>query len=336
MQIGFHASHEEWPPGELLRQMQRAEAAGFRAAMCSDHSHPWSEVQGQSGNAWCWLGAAMARSELTFGTVCAPGQRYHPATVAQAAATLAEMFPARFWLGVGSGEFLNEHVTGAPWPSKPLRQARLKECVDILRALWAGETVNHRGLVTVQDARLYTRPETAPKVIGAALSPATAKWMAPWVDGLITAGSRAEDLAKVVAAFRDNGGSDKPMYLQTAIAFARTQEEARTEAHRLWRQAVLSPDQLSDGTSPHEFDSMTRDTTLDAVEHALRVSCEVDQHRRWLLEDAALGFETVYVHFIGSDVDRAMDTFAVELLPEFHVSNAPSSANLKEMTVLED
>ena len=129
--------------------------------MCSDHFHPWTERQGQSGFAWAWLGAAMQATRLPFGVVYAPGQRYHPAIVAQAAATLAEMFPGRLWVAMGTGQNLNEHITGQPWPPKPDRQARLKEAVDVIRALWAGETVNHDGRwFHVKDARLYTRPES--------------------------------------------------------------------------------------------------------------------------------------------------------------------------------
>jgi coenzyme F420-dependent glucose-6-phosphate dehydrogenase len=116
--IGYHASHEQFRPGDLLRYVQLAEQAGFGAAMCSDHFHPWSERQGQSGFAWAWLGAALEATSLSFGLVNAPGQRYHPAIIAQAAATLADMFPGRFWIAVGSGQALNEHITGERWPSK--------------------------------------------------------------------------------------------------------------------------------------------------------------------------------------------------------------------------
>src|SRR4051812_46503482 len=163
--IGYHCSHEQFSPGELLGYVRRAEQAGFRAAMCSDHFHPWLPEQGQSGFAWAWLGAALQATTLPFGAVNAPGQRYHPAIIAQAAATLAEMFPERFWLALGTGQLLNEHVTGDPWPEKPERRARLKEAVGVMRALWAGETVVHDGLVRVREARLYSRPASPPRVI---------------------------------------------------------------------------------------------------------------------------------------------------------------------------
>ena len=159
--IGLHASHEQIPPSRLLAAVRHAEAAGFDAAMCSDHFSPWSERQGESGFAWSWLGAALEATELSLGCVNAPGQRYHPAIIAQAAATLAEMYPGRFWVALGSGEASNEHITGERWPDKATRNARLRECVDVMRALFAGEVVDHDGLVTVDRARLWTLPASS-------------------------------------------------------------------------------------------------------------------------------------------------------------------------------
>ena len=136
--IGIHASHEQIPPSGLLNAMCEAEAAGFERAWSSDHFSPWSERQGESGFAWSWLGAALHATSMPYGVVNAPGQRYHPAIVAQAAATLAEMFPGRLSVALGTGEFSNEHITGEPWPGKQVRNARLRECVDVIRALFAG------------------------------------------------------------------------------------------------------------------------------------------------------------------------------------------------------
>ena len=317
MQIAFHASHEQWPPSILLRYVRRAEEAGFAAGMCSDHFNPWTEEQGQSGFAWSWLGAALATTKLSFGTVCAPGQRYHPAIIAQAAATLAEMFPGRFWLAVGSGEALNESITGEPWPAKQVRNARLKECVDIMRALWSGQVVNHKGLVHVVDAKLYTRPEQPPKVIGAVLSEDTARWMGPWVDGIITAGRDADDLRKIVAAFREAGGEGKPVFLQNAISFGRTEEESLLEAHREWRHSALDPQPIADLPTPWAFAAATRDITAEQVQDRLRVSADVRRHVEWLHEDMETGFDVVYIHQVARNVDRFIDVFASEVLPHF-------------------
>jgi G6PDH family F420-dependent oxidoreductase len=156
---GLHASHEQTHPTELLAAVIRAEQAGFDAAMCSDHFSPWSERQGQSAFAWSWLGAALQATSLPFGVVNAPGQRYHPAIIAQAIGTLAAMYPGRFWAALGTGEASNEHITGDGWPRKEQRSARLRESIDVIRALLAGEEVSHDGLVRVDRARVWTRPQ---------------------------------------------------------------------------------------------------------------------------------------------------------------------------------
>jgi coenzyme F420-dependent glucose-6-phosphate dehydrogenase len=317
MKIGFHASHEQWPPGTLLDYVRRAEQAGFAAGMCSDHFHPWLEAEGHSGFAWSWLGAALTATNLSFGTVCAPGQRYHPAIVAQASSTLAQMFPGRFWLAVGSGEALNENITGDPWPTKDERTARLKECVDVIRALWAGETVNHSGLVHVVDAALYSRPDKPPLLIGAALTPETARWMGSWADGLITAGRDPKDHRRIVEAFREAGGDGKPLFLQSAISFAATDEEARRQAHREWRHCTLDGDQIANLATPRAFEAATGKVSMDDVAARLRVSADVQRHIAWLREDVETGFDVVYVHQIARNVERFIETFGSEVLLNF-------------------
>ena len=314
--IGFHASHEQWPPSALLRFLKQAEQAGFDAGMCSDHFHPWSRQQGQSGFTWSWLGAALQASKLSLGTVCAPGQRYHPTIIAQAAATLAEMFPGRFWLAVGSGEALNEVITADPWPDKNARNARLKECIDVMRALWAGETVDFQGHVRVKDAKLYTRAEQPPKIIGAALSTETAEWMGSWTDGLITVGSQAGELRKIIDAYRHGGGGGKPIFLQVALSFAATEEQAVQEAHQQWRQCALDPSQLADLPTPEAFDAATRSISPQEVKKLLRVSADVQYHLAWLRELTELRFNGIYLHQVARDMDRFIDTFGTKILPE--------------------
>src|SRR5690606_24476634 len=166
-----------------------------------------------------WLGAALASTGLTFGTVNAPGQRYHPAVIAQAIATLAQMFDGRFWVAFGSGQLINEHITGGRWPPKDERNARLLESVESIRALLAGETVTRCGHIRVSEARLHTLPDTPPLLLGAAITPETAAWVASWADGLITVYQPGGRLQTVVEAFRRAGGSRKPVYLQAQHAF---------------------------------------------------------------------------------------------------------------------
>ncbi len=178
--FGFHASHEQIPPGNLLQAVQLAEQSGFASAMCSDHLAPWSRRQANSGHAWSWLGAALATTQLTFGVVTAPGQRYHPTVTAQAIATLSAMFPGRFWAALGSGEAINEHVTGEDWPAKEIRDARLLESVAVIRSLLNGDEVSHRGLVDVDRARVWSLPAEPPMLVGAAVSAKTAGTVGSW------------------------------------------------------------------------------------------------------------------------------------------------------------
>src|SRR5690606_1583238 len=184
------------------------------AGMCSDHFHPWSEEQGHSGFAWSWLGAALQGTGFDLGVVNAPCFRYHPALIAQAAATLAQMFPGRFWLAVGSGEALNESITGERWPPKAERTARLAEAIGIMRALWAGEEVTRSGPIRVERARLYSLPPAPPPLYAAVLSEQTARWAGGWADGMITVSASAEKQQRIIDAFREGGGEGKPLLLQ--------------------------------------------------------------------------------------------------------------------------
>jgi probable non-F420 flavinoid oxidoreductase len=315
--IGFHCAHEQYSPSSLLRFVRKAGEAGFRAGMCSDHFHPWSTRQGHSGFAWSWLGAALQATSMSFGTVCAPGQRYHPAVIAQAAATLAEMYPQRFWLAIGSGEALNEAITGQAWPAKSDRNARLRECADIMRALWAGDTVTTAGRVPTRSARLFTRPAEPPLLIGAALTPETARWMGGWVDGLITVAGPRDSMRQVIDAFREGGGGEKPLWLQVALAYARTEEHATRAAHDQWRHCVVPLQQLSDLTTPQEFDAACEAAHPENVAEKVRASADISRHVEWLQQDLALGYDRVFLHnVVREEQERFIDACAEHLLPQ--------------------
>jgi probable non-F420 flavinoid oxidoreductase len=315
--IGYHCSHEQYAPADLLSNVKLAASSGFKAAMCSDHFHPWSDHQGQGGFAWTWLGAALEGTDASFGTVCAPGQRYHPAVIAQAAATLRQMYDDRFWLAVGSGEALNEAITGEPWPAKATRNQRLRECVDVMRALWAGETVTHSGLVTVKSARLYLQLTTPPPIFAACLTPETAKWAATWADGLLTVASEYDNLHRVVDAFQGGGGAGKPMYIQIALSYAATDEEAREAAYREWRQAALPTTLLADLETPAAFERANERISRAAVTKNIRASCSVDQHIEWIAKDIELGFDRLYLHNVGLNQADFISAFADKALPSF-------------------
>jgi len=313
--MGYHASHEENGPADLLRYVQLAERAGFEAAMCSDHFHPWSQRQGHSAFAWSWLGAALQATDLSFGTVNAPGQRYHPAIIAQAAATLGYMFPGRFWLAVGSGEALNETITGEGWPLKSQRNARLLECVEVMRALWAGETVTHRGLVTVEEATLHTRPAQPPMVVGAAISPATAHWMGGWADALITISGTRPQMRRVIEAFRDGGGADKPIFLQVHLASATDEAEAQQQALARWRFSALDSTVLAELRQPAQFDAASSHIRLEDLSGSVRISPDPERHVAWLQADRAMGYDRIYLHEVGPDQKRFIEVFGERVLP---------------------
>jgi coenzyme F420-dependent glucose-6-phosphate dehydrogenase len=285
--------------------------------MCSDHFFPWSVDEGQSGFAWSWLGAALQATGLTFGTVNAPGERYHPAIIAQAAATLSEMYPRRFWLSVGSGEALNEHITGAAWPEKAKRMARLRECVDVMRALFAGETVSFDGLITVREAKLYTRPKVAPPIFGAAVSADTAEWVGSWADGLITVARPEPELRQVVERFRQGGGAGKPMLLQVALSYEATQQEAEKAAFDNWRTHVFTSPFNSDTRLPELFDAAASFVRPADVGSAVRISADLAQHAAWLASDTELGFERLYLHHVGMSQERFIADFSSKVLPAF-------------------
>ncbi|WP_026631379.1 TIGR03885 family FMN-dependent LLM class oxidoreductase [Dyadobacter alkalitolerans] len=315
IQIGYHASHEQFRPSQLTEFVQLAQAAGFTTALSSDHFYPWSEAQGESGFAWSWLGAAMQATNLSFGIVNAPGQRYHPAIIAQAVATLCEMFPRRFWIATGSGQFLNEHINGEKWPSKMERNQRLKESVDIMRALWAGETVTNNGLINVYDAKLYTLPGYMPDVIGAAITEQTAEWVGGWADGMITTSRPPAELARMVEAFHRGGGEGKPVYLKVQLSYDVTLERALLGAHQQWRNNVFPSSLLADIRSPAGFDSTGLMVRPEDMLQAVRVSDSLDQHTEWLSQDIATGVTHLYLHNVNLEQALFIEKFGKNVIP---------------------
>jgi coenzyme F420-dependent glucose-6-phosphate dehydrogenase len=314
--LGYHCSHEQWPPSVLLEHLARAEAAGFRAAMCSDHFHPWIPGGGQSGHSWTWLGAALERTKatgMTLGTVNAPGQRYHPAVVAQAFATLGEMYPGRVWVALGSGEALNESITGEAWPAKDARKERLRQCADVVRQLWSGQRVDHEGQVRVRGARLYSRPRADIPLVAAALTAETARWAGAWADGLITAGADAASLRRIVSAYREGGGAGKPVWLQLAVSYAPSMAEARRAGLQRWPQAVLPGEKLSDLDSPEAFAAAAAGATEEDVAAGVPPLADPRALRDAVEGVAEAGFERIYLHNVAPHPELFLDACAREL-----------------------
>lgn len=313
--VGFHASHEQLPPSRLLDAVKRAEQAGFDAAMCSDHLEPWSVRQGHSGYAWAWLGAALEGTRLSLGVVTAPGQRYHPAVAAQKIATLAEMYPGRFWAAIGSGEAVNEHVTGDPWPEKDERDARLVETIDVIRRLLAGEEVSTDGRVRVDRARVWSLPEVPAPLFAAAVSTETARDAAAWADGVITVDQSPDVLREVIDAYRDAGGRG-PISVQVHLSWAASDEEALAIAHDQWRQSLVPAHLAWELDRPEAFDARTADATPEQVAETLVASADTARHLDHLARIAELGVDRIYLHHVGTEQDAFIDAFGERVLPD--------------------
>jgi G6PDH family F420-dependent oxidoreductase len=259
----------------------------------------------------------MQATSFEYGVVNAPGQRYHPAIIAQAAVTLAEMFPGRFWMALGSGQALNERITGDLYPPKFGRNERLKECVDVIRSLFAGEMVTYYGsYITVEEAKLYVRPRTAPKIFGAALTPKTAKWVAEWADGMVTVSQPYEKLQKMVDAFRGGGGEGKPMYLQVHLSYSDTDEKARQEAYEQWKNNTIESIVEEEIFTPEQFDAAAKYIRPDDLDGPIRISSEPEDHIEWILKDIELGFSNIILHNASLEQERFIRDFGEKVLPE--------------------
>jgi probable non-F420 flavinoid oxidoreductase len=317
MKIGYHASHEQYSPRDLLDYVVRAAQAGFQHVQCSDHFYPWSIEQGQSGFAWSWLGAAMqAAPAMSFGIVNAPGQRYHPAIIAQASASLAEMFPDRFWIALGSGQYVNEHITGTGWPEKSVRNQRLKECANLMRAMWNGLTVTTDGLIRTEHARLYTLPANAPMLFGAALSEEKAAFIAPWADGMITISDKPERVKKIIEAFREHGGTG-PVHLKVQLSFGADYDDARRAAYLQWRNNCLDKKLQEDLRTPEEFDAVGNTILPSDVEDKVLISTSPQEFIEWFKEFESLGVDTLFLHNVNRNQAEFLEAFGKHVLPKF-------------------
>jgi G6PDH family F420-dependent oxidoreductase len=310
---GFTLSSEEHPPLELVELAARAEAEGFDFVSISDHFHPWIERQGHSPFVWAVLGGIAARTErirVGVGVTC-PIQRIHPVIIAQASATVASMLPGRFFFGVGTGEALNEHVTGERWPAPEERLERLDEAVGIIRRLWTGETVDHRGgAFTVENARLYTVPDVLPEIVVSAFGPKAVELAARIGDGLWTSSPSPD----TVEAYRKAGGTG-PVVGQLTVCWHEDPAAARKIAHEVWPNTSV-PGQLSqDLPTPTHFEQacglVTEEQVAEKIPCGPDVDAIVEQLRRF--EDA--GYTDVHVHQVGPDQESFFEMWRGELRP---------------------
>jgi coenzyme F420-dependent glucose-6-phosphate dehydrogenase len=227
------------------------------------------------------------------------------------------MFPDRFWISLGSGEALNERITGEKWPIKSERNERLLECADIINRMLEGETVTHFGRVTVEHAKLYTLPKTKPVVMGAAVTKETAAWMGSWADGMITVHRPFKELKEVVDAFRNNGGGNKPVYLKTQLSYADTEEKALQGAWDQWRTNIFHSTVLGDLWQVKQFDELGKYVQLEELKDMVRISSNVRQHIDWIQQDMQLGFERIILHNVNRDQQQFIEVFGEKVLPHF-------------------
>ncbi len=315
--LGYHISHEQFSPAALLQYVVKAEEAGFQFALSSDHFYPWSDVQGQSGFAWSWLGAALARTNFEMGVINCPYRRYNPAIIAQATATLLDMFPDRFWLGSGSGQMLNEGIVGQPWPIKEERNAALKDAVNVMRQLWAGEEVSYSGHFEVREAKLYTRPPKQPVVVAAAITPATAEFVSSWADALITVIQPMDKLEKMVKVWRNAVGNDKPMHIKIQVSYDPDPNKAKQLAFEQWKTNIFGSDMLAQLRTPKQFEQAAAHVSPDDLEPHVHIGNDPDMFIKKIKEYEELGFEKISIHNVNVNQESFIHFFSQNVLPEF-------------------
>jgi G6PDH family F420-dependent oxidoreductase len=320
IQLGYALSSEEHSPNDLVYFARRAEETGFDFALISDHYHPWVSEQGHSPFVWSVIGAiAHATTRLKLGTgVTCPTTRIHPAIIAQAAATAASMMPGRFFLGVGTGENLNEHIMGHRWPPHPIRLAMLEEAVELMRVLWSGENVSWWGnYFTVEDARLYTLPDKPPQIMVAASGSNMLQAAGNFGDGLIGLAPDAE----MVKKFEEAGGEGKPKYGQLTVCWAESKREAEEIVARIWPNAGLTGEMAQELRTVAHFEQAVK--MLHKEDIVKDIICGPDplSHAEGIRKMIDAGYDHVYIHQIGPDQEGFFRFYGGEVLPAFEQQN---------------
>ncbi len=314
--VGYAMSSEEHRPLDLVRHARMAEEAGFPFALISDHYHPWVDKQGQAPFVWGVLGGiAGATTRLRVGTgVTCPTTRIHPAIIAQAAATAASLMPGRFFLGVGTGENLNEHILGDRWPPHDLRLARLEEAVAVIRLLWQGGTQTHRGEhYTVENARVYTLPDELPPIMVAASGPKSAEVAGRIGDGFIGTSPNEE----VLGAFSSAGGKGKPRYGQLTVCWAADEQQARKTALEWWPNSAVPGELSQDLPTPAHFEQAAQLVDEETIAESITCGPDPAKHREAIQKYIDAGYDHVYIHQVGPDQEGFSDFYQREILPRF-------------------
>lgn len=314
IKLGYALSSEEHEPKRLIVHAQMAESAGFKFLIISDHFHPWVSQQGQSPFVWSVLGGiAQATQRVSIGTgVTCPILRIHPALVAQAAATIADMMPGRFFLGLGTGEYLNEHILGYPWPHIEIRQEMLAEAIHIIRELWKGREYSHEGnYFIVRDARIYTLPEKLPPIYMAASGPESAELAAEISDGLISTTSGDE----VVKSFQKKAGVEKPCFGSIAVCWAYSTEEAKEVMKRWWPVSGVSGLLHVDLPTPKHFEDVIEAMGEPQIPQDSILGPNPNPYLKAIRSLQENGYDHIYIHQIGPDQEGFLKFFKTDLLP---------------------
>jgi coenzyme F420-dependent glucose-6-phosphate dehydrogenase len=313
--LGYTLSSEEHGPNELVRNARAAEDAGFEFATISDHFHPWNDAQGQSPFVWSVIGGvAQATERIRLGTaVTCPTMRIHPAIVAQAAATSQVMMEGRFFLGLGTGEELNEHVTGARWPGPEARLEMLEEAIDVLRLLWQGGYQSHQGRhYVVEQARIFTLHDEPPPIAVAASQPLAAQLAGRLGDALISVAPDDE----LVAEFEQAGGDGKPRYGQLHVCYAEDEGRARKTAHELWPNAAMGGALGQELATTSHYEAVAELVREEDVAASVVCGPDPDAHLEKIREYEQAGFTHVFVHQIGPEQHPFLRFYSDKVLPE--------------------
>jgi coenzyme F420-dependent glucose-6-phosphate dehydrogenase len=314
MEIGYAFSAEEHAPTELVRHGRAAEEAGFGFGLISDHIHPWVDAQGHSPFVWSVIGAiAQATERFRIGTgVTCPLIRIHPAIIAHAAATCSCLMPGRFFLGVGTGENLNEHVTGAKWPAPDERLELLEEAIEVMRLLWQGDYRTHRGKhYTVENLRIFDLPEEPVEIMVAAMQPQAAKLAGRIGDGLINVAPEEE----IIKGFEEAGGKGKPKYGQSTVCHARSKDEARRTAFEVWPNVLVEGSASQELPLPKDFEQLVEDRSPEELDDKLVLGNDADEFIEEIRKYEEVGYTHLYVHQIGPDQDGFLKFAKSELFP---------------------
>ena len=325
--FGYAVMLEQFHPSEVVDLTALAEEHGFSGCMAADHFQPWVPQQGQAAFVWNVLTAVgeRTRGDMGPGVTC-PSFRFHPAIVAQAAATLEAMYPGRSWLGVGSGEALNEHVVGGYWPEAGERSRRMFEAIELIKKLFdasiAGKDIKHKGeFFTMETSRLWTMPEVAPPVLVATAGPINAKKTGKFADGIITVGAPLEKIEGLFAKFAEGAreaGKDPdtmPKVLQLHMSWAATDEEALSNALTEWPNGGMKFPK-ADIRSPHDFAQMAKLVRPEDFEGRMVISSDPDEHRAYIQRFVDLGFDRVYLHNVGRNQAEWIEVFGQDVLPK--------------------